>query len=509
MQFVGMRRLIIVGCMGGLLGLFVAASWNPLPLGSRTKIIPAAYRVPKIPGGTPLRMAMVHDILHERYLRHGTAWHVRRMEFSRTSIEQTTEEQPSTRPSPEWLGTLDDMGVDLESVGQYDQAIMILREKLAFVSPLPPFVKKVSAGPASKKSSTSDDQPEVDKNDLERILSTHHLTMDRHHQYTTCANLGTVLVHSAMTKALAGDVFARQTVAEGLDFIERAIAINPGAHFGRERWQAIAIEHLLACIDHPDLLTSYDFLGDPLGPAQWQGSSSEYTPRKPDDTPLNNLTQADRLKIRSRLTRIGYSEGWADIVHPDYDVAMPFDEPTLAIIGMWTLGGGPNPHFSLALATIMEVIGQREIAWNAYERTLELSDKFWPDPAIREKLRTHCRERQRLLAQREAVGNEKAWEAQMRAQHQKELAWGLNYQKQYQEYEAATISKGVTLEDPHFYDSFFAAHPSVASATGLADDMLITTKQASFVDSLPCIAIGAGITMCLALFNSPKRQKSH
>ena len=28
---------------------------------------------------------------------------------------------------------------------------------------------------------------------------------------------------------------------------------------------------------------------------------------------------------------------------------MPFDEPVLGVIGMWTLGGGPNPHSALAL----------------------------------------------------------------------------------------------------------------------------------------------------------------
>ena len=71
LQIVGVPRLVIVGLLGGFIGLFIAGLWNPLPLGPRNRIVPAAYRIPKIPGGTPLRLEMVHDILHERYLRQG------------------------------------------------------------------------------------------------------------------------------------------------------------------------------------------------------------------------------------------------------------------------------------------------------------------------------------------------------------------------------------------------------------------------------------------------------
>ena len=43
----------------------------------------------------------------------------------------------------------------------------------------------------------------------------------------------------------------------------------------------------------------------------------------------------------------------------------PFDEPTLGLVGMWTLGGGANPHFAMALGHLMESVQQRRIAWDA------------------------------------------------------------------------------------------------------------------------------------------------
>ena len=51
--------------------------------------------------------------------------------------------------------------------------------------------------------------------------------------YTTAANLGTFHVH-------AGDL------EQGLTHIERAIEINPEAHFGREVYQALLVEYLIA-----------------------------------------------------------------------------------------------------------------------------------------------------------------------------------------------------------------------------------------------------------------------
>ncbi len=284
------------------------------------------------------------------------------------------------------------------------------------------------------------------------------------------------------------------------DSHEQSIAINPGAHFGRETWQAIAIEHLLAAIDHPELLQKYDLIGDQLdAPGGFGREFARFATGLPFTGNDLQLTAEQRLDIRSRLYRTGIDKDWASVVHPDYPEPMPFDEPTLAIIGMWTLGGGPSPHFALALGRIMEDLGQREIAWNAYERAVELKGRFWPDPGVCEKMAAICRDRQIGLA-RDESSDVDGWQNRMRAQHAAELAWGIGYQKAYQDYEAGQIAAGLPLDAPDFYTTFFRRRPSIASSPGLSDDFILTQKEAgSLTDFLPCVVLGAGVAMAIAL----------
>jgi hypothetical protein len=76
----------------------------------------------------------------------------------------------------------------------------------------------------------------------------------------------------------------------------------------------------------------------------------------------------------------------------------------------------------------------------------------------------------------------------------------LAYQKSYQEFEASRIAAGVSLNDPNFYAPFFQTHPSIASAPGLSDDAIVTQVEAhSWLDLLPCMILGFGIGMALAL----------
>ena len=53
-------------------------------------------------------------------------------------------------------------------------------------------------------------------------------------RYETAANLGTFYIHSGRYE-------------DGLKQIERAIQINPNAHFGREVYQKLLMEYLLEC----------------------------------------------------------------------------------------------------------------------------------------------------------------------------------------------------------------------------------------------------------------------
>ena len=330
----------------------------------------------------------------------------------------------------------------------------------------------------------------------------------QHHQYTTLANLGTMLILDSLPRLLAGNsgTDTQSEMHRSLDCIERAIAINPGGHFGREVWQAILIEHLLAALDHPEMLDDFDMIGEPLSDQiDALGRMRLIYARRPHDLSKPNMSVEERLGIRWSIDRLGIDPSWAARVNPDYLGPMPFDEPTLAIVGMWSLGGGPNPHFALALGRIMQNIGQRNVAWNAYERAIELQAGWWPDPARRAMLVTNCRARQEEIAARESP-DPHGWQETMRAQHTAELAWGVAYQKAYHDFEAAQIAAGVPLNDPGFYTSFFRGRPSIASSPGFSDDAIVTHKEASsLTDALPCMVLVFGLGMVFGLIVPGRR----
>src|SRR5262249_13718506 len=74
---------------------------------------------------------------------------------------------------------------------------------------------------------------------------------------------------------------------------------------------------------------------------------------------------------------------------PPTPVASPCDEPMLGLIGLWQKHG-PDPHLALAIGGTMLRVGQRRIAWSAYERAKRLADGFGPTPEIHQALRDHC-----------------------------------------------------------------------------------------------------------------------
>ena len=484
-RFRGVSRVIVMGAVGALLGAVLSTVGGPFAF-HRITYLPDAYRVPKIPGGTALRMAMVHDVLHERYLRHGTAWYQKRNADAQKYLDNLSVTQAD---SQSYWDAMDDLAVGDERLGKFDDGIQLMREKLRGLPPLPLFVP----------SATQPDDQEL--YDLLGTIAAQNLTPIEHHQYTACANLGTILLIHSMSKAMAGDKVAIDQMRESLQWVERAIAINPGGHFGRERWQAILIADLLAAIEHPEILGTFDCIGDPLGnfTKHEDVRAIAYERHHVVPPPDSEIQTESRLRIRSFITKAGMYDEWAKIVKPDYSGQMPFDEPTLAIIGMWTMGGGPNPHFALALGRLMELVGQNAMAWNAYERAVELQDSVWPTQNIRQDMVKFCRDRQGHIAEFES-GNAVSWQQTIRQQHQAELAWGMAYQKAYQDYEEKQIASGVALNDPNFYAKFFDRRPPIASPPGLADDFIIThLKPTDFWEALPMLMLGIGVGMFLAL----------
>ena len=52
-----------------------------------------------------------------------------------------------------------------------------------------------------------------------------------------------------------------------MSFLRKSIEVNPEAHFGREVWQAVAVEYLLSVCQNPTLLLRFDMVGNDLNKA--------------------------------------------------------------------------------------------------------------------------------------------------------------------------------------------------------------------------------------------------
>jgi hypothetical protein len=198
--------------------------------------------------------------------------------------------------------------------------------------------------------------------------------------------------------------------------------------------------------------------------------------------------------VRERfITKVGAEAGWNEAVPSSHRQPVPFDEPTLGIVGMWRLGGGANPHFALALGEIMLRVGQRSIAWCAFERAADMAGGVWPDGDIQRRFVEHCRHRQKGVEQQlPAVDVE-----ELRPRFKAELAYGQRYQKEYQEYEAERISAGASLDDAHFYDDFNAAHSPIASSVGEEEKFVAKLGTSAPYLNWPIAVFAAGVGACL------------
>ena len=447
------RMLVVLagGLMGLVAGCFGGANSYVLPRAARADYFPLPHHVPQYEGGVSFRFAMAHDVIHERFPKHGPAHYRERNRLTREKLAKLAPDDPAA------FSLADDLGAGLDRLGQPGEAATILRDKLA---------RQEAAGLRGR--------------DL----------------YTSYANLGTFLNHESLPKAVAGDPAARERFREGLALVRKSVEVNPAAHFGRERWQVVIGEFLLAAMERPDLLKTFDFLGNRLDHGTQEAlQRDESRVRKiygrpfdfsfgsgdarfmvpafyqPDARPDEPEWWEALRPIRDRITQIGAEDGWKDVAVPSHRTPVPFDEPTLGIIGIWRQGSGANPHFALALGETMLRVGQRYIAWAAYERAAQLAARFSPDPAAQQFLRDHCRKRQGQIEETASF---------VPPSFDEELAHGEGYQRAYQEYEAEKIAAGVPIADAPFFDEFHAGREPIASPVGPEDTFAITSRMKTF-----------------------------
>jgi hypothetical protein len=152
------------------------------------------------------------------------------------------------------------------------------------------------------------------------------------------------------------------------------------------------------------------------------------------------------------------------------------------------------------MADIAMQIGQQEIAWDGFERALEMKENFSPDTKVRQTLIDYCQNQQAAIAKFESPDAPDAWTAATRQRHVAELAWARQYQDDYHAWEAKQIAAGVALDDPSFYTDFFKTRPSIASPVGHADE--VETRffaPDGVLDGIPAGLLVAGLFMLAEL----------
>ncbi|HVX87185.1 MAG TPA: hypothetical protein VH253_20540 [Phycisphaerae bacterium] len=492
-------RVGLLCVLGTIIGP-LATCGNFIPLGSRRAVHGMAYTVPKFPGGTSLRMAMVHDVLDERYLVHGEAWNREQSRVARGVIAAWGDSGGT--PPEKVLEAMDDLAVAEIHLHEEVEAAAVMRRKLALLS------ARIEATAAAVQTPGEGDVP-AEEAAYERLVDAPPLAPAEYQRYTAEANLGTAMIHYAFAGAMRGDAGLRGMLAEGAEHIEEAVRINPRAHFGREQWQALAVRHFLAAAQDPRWLTRFTVAGESLEEEPANGSPAERYPMIPD-VPDSVISADKRFGWRQGIARVFVDPEWGSRTGCAF-AEVAFDEPVLAIIGMWTLGGGPNAHFALALGRLMEEVGQREIAWEGYERAVELAGEdgtgFSGDAAVGKFLVGYCRQRQAAIARKES-SDPSAWEAEMRRRHQGELAWGQAYQREYQAYEAGEIAAGRARAGVVDYAAFFQGRPAIASAAGLADDLVVTyTAPQRWGDVVPGVLVGIGVCLWADVWDQRRRAR--
>lgn len=428
-----MLGALAITAICGFIGLMAGIVFS---FGS-TRVVeyPAAHRVAPRPDATPLSVAMVYDVVHGLYPEHGPAWHRAVERRAREAIAATPAEGPVPAAV---LDAHDDLAVALDRLHRTEEALAVMDRKAAGVArtwPEPP--------PATA---------------LDAHAPLPALSPDRHAWYRTRANRGTVRIHHGLPRLMRDptDAEARAEAEAGLADIRASIALNPGAHFGREQWQAYAVAGLLAALDDPTWFTERDLIGQRFdgGPIDRRGHGAYGLPT---DTELAAGLDADqRRAARERVPAYPPEAAWIEAVGHGGE-PVPFDEPALAMIGMWLYGGGPNPHFALSLGLLMERIEQPYVAWAAYARALEMPERFGP---ARQWLEPRCRER--LAALTAELGQT---EDELRAAYDDERARG-------EAFRAAQAAFEAGLDDPlaaGALDPFFAGREPIRTPPDRAD----------------------------------------
>ncbi len=477
-----------------------AVGWGVASSGSRDTTttdltIPQPYLVPHQPGGLSLSLAMVHDVLHERYVRPGKAYYAERARFLLAELPKAGEE-PTEDVQPT-LARLNDLAVAQFYLGETTEALATLDRKQALQRELDETWQRDKENQSAERTVASWATGQPDRLEL----------------YRTYANRGTFLILDALRAGLHENAAAQEELAKGTEIIREAVAMNADSHFGREPWQLVILEFVQALCGKPELVLEFDMLGHRLDadvlagrkpyvgewPDRWQTMALDERAWNELLAPNpNEAAQLLRQEIRENwITRLGAEPGWNESVPSIHRQPVPFDEPVLAIVGMWMIGGGPNPHFALALGGAMERIGELELAWQAYQRAELMAGFVWPDEAIQRGFTEHCQRRREkleaLLAAQEPGRQASDIKASLKRNFDEELARGQKYQEAYHAFESERVAEGHVPGSDDFYQPFYKSKGRISSDIKGADMLKIARKDPDLASQIPAMLLGAGI----------------
>ena len=271
-------------------------------------------------------------------------------------------------------------------------------------------------------------------------------------RYETAANLGTFYFHSGKLDA-------------GIPHIDRALAINPDAHFGREKYQNLLVQYVIERREGGPLnlpLTRLEFPGE----------------KKLDDAGRYDFTTHDTF---------------ADFLKKGGPQSLPREEREAAvkgILGMMKFGKHDSPVLLEALGSVLVDEGHdgphdaKLLAARAY---LKASYEVPDGPA---------RRAYRLLADYALMMQTRARDSQeqiklepVEAEFQKELAEARDWYADLRERELSWIRDG---KDPEAeFDKLYDSEPEVSGMD--AKD----TMSAETWDYIHLGALGAGVILAL------------
>src|SRR5207248_5367955 len=104
----------VPGCLAGS-----ALNWN-VEFPGDIESVPLPHHVPKSAHAASFRFAMAHDVIHERFPKHGPAFYRERERLARDKLVHIPAD------SDEAFGLYDDIGAGLDRLGKPADAVPIL-----------------------------------------------------------------------------------------------------------------------------------------------------------------------------------------------------------------------------------------------------------------------------------------------------------------------------------------------------------------------------------------------